>query len=105
MPICKEEIEALFSVGEVLPFGAGDESALCIAAISDDHVRLQPASATAGEIRLEYGMLDELDGATIKRSLSPLHCFAFEYLERAEQARRDAEVDSMWLSAGVCQIQ
>lgn len=110
MSISKQSVENLFSVGELVPCGSLAEAALCITSISDGQVELQPALPTASCISLDYETISAAINAVggsvdEQQSGSPLHCFASEYLRRAEEARREAEVEAMWLSAGVCQIQ
>jgi len=105
MPIYKEEIEALFSMGEVIPCGTSDENALRVSAILDDRIQLLPALSGAREISLEYrviaGALDAHNGDAAEPYQSPMRCFIAEYLNRADQARREEQVDALWSSAGV----
>ena len=109
MPFCKEKIEELFSVGDAFPCGCADENMLCVSAILDDRIQLQPVLPTASEISLEYSVItvafDADNGETDEYVRSPLHCLISEYRRRADDARREDLIDEMWLSAGVCQIQ
>lgn len=107
--ICKDTIEELFESGEIIPCNGSDEMALSIVSINDDHIQLRPAAAAAELIILNFdNVLAAVNGASGTMNNQPidqpLQCFVYEYLRRVEEARRDAEVEAMWLSAGVCQI-
>ena len=107
MPINKEQIEALFSVGDVVPCPNGNE--LHITGLFSDHIKFLSTETTINEISVDYQTLsDALDAFSAKPSENPMSLFnslASECNKRLEQAKRDAEVDALWLSAIVCEIQ
>lgn len=102
MPLQKKEIEDLFSVGDTVPCGAGEENALCISSMLDDRIQLRPVRGNAGEISLEYGTISdalaEPDLASAGHDMSPLRCFVSEHKRRA-QIRREEQVNALWHSA------
>lgn len=109
MKVCKQVVEELFSVGETFPCREVDERALRIVSIDEDQVHVQSVLPAAGSAVLEFGAVSSaVDAAGGAAGDQPegdaLRCFVAEYLRRAEQARRDAEVDAMWQRAGACQL-
>lgn len=102
MPLQKKEIEDLFSVGDTIPCGAGEENALCVSSMLDDRIQLRPVRGDAGEIILDYGAISDAlakpDLARAGHDMSPLHCFVSEHKRRA-QIRHEEQVDALWHSA------
>lgn len=102
MPLQKKEIEGLFSVGDTIPCGAGEENALCVSSILDDRVQLRSVRGDAGEISLEYGAISsalaEPDHASAEHDISPMRCFVSEHRRRV-QVRHEKQVDALWHSA------
>lgn len=111
MNTAKETMEALFCVDDVIACANGET--FRISTIQDDRVQLSATKDGGGEFWVDYRELtDSLpipkSGASSSVTTSDdmvRECFRNEYEERVAQAKRDAEVDAMWRSAIVCQIQ
>lgn len=105
MSINKEVIDSLFEIGDAVSC-SGNENAILVTAILEDHIRLQ--AVATGEIRISYSELSAMLNAAPDSGDTPVasaaQCFADEYRRRDEQARRDDAVDAMWRSAIVCQL-
>lgn len=101
MSISKQNVEALFSIGDVIE----DESnakPLHIVAINDDHILIQMPTAGTDEINISLNALSEAVAAlnSTENDLDiPLNRLAVEYKERYEDA-----IDEMWRKAGACQL-
>lgn len=104
MSVDKTQIENLFSVNDIIT--CHRHTSLSVTAILDQHIQLKSDVAGDEAISITYTALAEAlksspDTATPH---APLDCFVTEYRVRAEQARRDEEVDAMWKSAMTCQL-
>lgn len=106
MPISKEQFEALFLIGDIVPCSNGSD--LHITGMFDDHIKFRSTETGINEISVDYCTLsdafDAFSSNAIENPMSLFHGIASEYNKRAEQAKCDAEVDALWLSAIVCQI-
>ncbi len=111
MNTAKEAMEALFYVNDVIACANG--KTFRISAIQDDRVQLSATQDGGGEFWVDYrGLTASLDIPKSEAVASDAasrdtvrECFRNEYAQRVAQAKRDAEVDAMWRSAIVCQIQ
>ena len=111
MDTAKETMEALFCVNDVIACANGET--FRISSIQDDRVQLSATKDGGGEFWVDYRELtaslpipkNETSISDAASSDSMRECFRNEYEQRVAQAKRDAEVDAMWRSAIVCQIQ
>lgn len=103
-----QSVDDLFLVGDIIPCQSPKEG-FRITAIHDGWIAFSRADNEAENTRLELSSLatalENADGTMNAQGSFLLDCFVSEYRLRQEQARRDAEVDDMWRSAIVCQIQ
>lgn len=105
MSVSKEQFEALFNIGDLIPCA---NQSFSLAGISREQIVLRSSDSETSEVNLDWQslsvVLDTLLTGIEDKAGAPLTCLASEYLKRAEEAARDAEVDKMWLSAMSCQL-
>ena len=107
LDLLKKNINTLFFVDDTIPCQEKSD-AFRVSGVYEDRIAFAASDPQTDERSLSFAELDQalkdVDTADLQAH-SLLSCFVAEYLERVEQARRDAEVDDMWRSAIVCQIQ
>jgi hypothetical protein len=107
MNIEKTAIDELFWVDDLIACANGET--FRITAIHDDRVQLLALKEGGGQFSVTYGALAASiqcsDASETPHDDALLGCVRDAYHRRVEQAKRDAEVDAMWRSAIVCQLQ
>lgn len=106
MPINKNEIQAVFCVGDLISYANGCE--LRITGVFDNHILFCSTETAINDISVDYQTIsDAFDAISANPQENPMSLFygiVSEYNKRAEQAKRDEEVDAMWASAMVCEL-